>query len=192
MNYKILSVVLLATLFLTGCLFGVQEEKRTDETEEVNHESMGHRHEDMEHNGSPEVPESLEVAKNPKYPVGTKAISIADHMDGMMENVEVTIRGAFDSTVYATTYRSAINGELVEEHKWIIHEEIVDAKEGVYEKGEVVYTTAEHMKGMQDTAHTIDFSEKAIVYMVDFVSTDGQEVSYHKWVIEDELLPIGY
>ncbi|WP_113968852.1 DUF1541 domain-containing protein [Rossellomorea aquimaris] len=40
-------------------------------------------------------------------------------MGDMLENVEVTIVGAFDTTAYATPYTDPL-GELVKEHKWII------------------------------------------------------------------------
>lgn len=180
MKMKVFMVGMLFTFVLTACGLGENE----------NHQKMGHNSEDMIHNGSPEVPEALEVAINPKYPLGSTAFSKADHMGGMMENVEVTITGAFDTTAYATSYISSTTKERVKEHKWIVHEEIVDARETPYEKGEVVFTTAQHMKGMNDTEHTIDFSVKTIVYMVDFVSTDGQKVTNHKWVTEEELVPI--
>lgn len=170
-----------------------------EKVEKENHDHMGHGdahhghgmdHSDMVMEGSAEVPENLKVAENPKFPVGSKAISLADHMGGMMDDVEVTIVGAFETTAYATTYTSTTNGQLVEDHKWIVHEEFVDVGEGVLEPGTKVSTTAEHMHGMKDAVQTIDFYEKNTVYMVDFVTPQGQVVKNHKWVTEGELKPL--
>ncbi|MNV83103.1 hypothetical protein D3C71_1768840 [compost metagenome] len=73
-------------------------------------------------------------------------------------------------------------------HKWVIHEELKDAGDKAYEPGSEVTINAEHMKGMQGAVATIDSAEHTTVYMVDYTSTtDGEQVKNHKWVTESEL-----
>jgi hypothetical protein len=174
---KIIAVFILLVI-LTAC-----------STNTHNHHDMNDMddHSEMIYEGSSEVPASLKVAENPKFPVGTKAISVADHMGGMMDNVEVTIVGAYETTAYATTYISTHSGEKVKNHKWIVHEEFVDVGDEILEPGVEVATTAEHMKGMKDAIHTIEFSVTTTVYMVDFTAENGKKVTNHKWVTEEEL-----
>ncbi|WP_277673451.1 DUF1541 domain-containing protein [Piscibacillus halophilus] len=147
---------------------------------------MNH-HLDMIYHGSSEVPRELKAAEDPTYPVGSNAISQADHMGGMMDGVEVTIVGAYETTAYATTYTSTNTGITIEEHKWIVQEEFLDVGEGKLEKGTKVHTNAEHMKGMKDTIHNIDYSLSTTVYMVNFNLPNGRKVTNHKWVVEEEL-----
>ncbi|WP_113968850.1 DUF1541 domain-containing protein [Rossellomorea aquimaris] len=46
------------------------------------------------------------------------------------------------------------------------------------------------MEGMKESIQTIDYAEKTTVYMVDFTTTDGLEVTNHNWVTEGELKPL--
>lgn len=153
-------------------------------------DEMAMHHLDMVYEGSPEVPSGLRVAENPTYPVGSKALSRADHMAGMMDGVEVTIVGAYETVAYATTYTSSNSGMRVEEHKWVVHEELLDVAADPLEGGTEVLTRAQHMKGMSDAVHSIDYSIPTTVYMVDFELPNGMKVSNHKWVIEEELEPL--
>ena len=147
-------------------------------------------HEGMNHNGSSDVPKGLNNAGSPTYPVGSKAIIHADHMRGM-NGAEATIIGAFDTTVYMLTYRPLNGGETVENHKWVIHEEIENAKDESYNPGDEVVLSAEHMEGMDGVTATIDSAEQTTVYMVDYKDTEtGEDVTYHKWVTESELYAI--
>lgn len=92
-------------------------EKDTDEEmEEMDHSNM-------DHSGSGEVPKGLKEAKNPIYPVGSKAIIQSDHMKGM-KGAEATIVGAYDTTVYTVSYTPTTGGERVEDHKWVIQRRI--------------------------------------------------------------------
>ncbi|MCT2536699.1 YdhK family protein [Aquibacillus koreensis] len=139
--------------------------------------------------GSGEVPEDLQVAKDPTYPVGNKAMSKADHMGEMMMGVEVEIVGAYETTAYITSFTPK-GHPRIENHKWIIQEEIIDAGEEKLEPGAEVETTADHMMGMKGSTQEIIDSKETTVYMVDFTTVDGHEVTNHKWVIEEELEPI--
>lgn len=144
-------------------------------------------HGDMNHSSSGELPNNLKKADNPKYPVGSKATIKTDHMAGM-NGAEATIVGAFDTVAYAVTYTPTTGGDKVEDHKWIIHEEIVDAKDSAYKKGDKVMTSADHMNGMANAEVTIDSVKPTTVYMVDYKDTKtGEPVKNHQWVTEDEL-----
>ena len=134
--------------------------------------------------------ENLETDKAPAFPVGSKAISKADHMDGMMKDVEVTIAGAFKTTAYVTTYTSSESGETVKDHKWIVHEEFIDPGKEILDPGSTIVTTADHMKGMRNSLQTIESSTTTTVYMVNFTTPEGKKVTNHKWVAEEELLPL--
>jgi Protein of unknown function (DUF1541) len=150
----------------------------------------GMDHGEMNHSGSGEVPEGLEEAADPKYPVGSQAMIEADHMAGM-DGAEATISGAFDTVVYTVTYTPTTGGEKVTNHKWVIHEELKNAGEEPFEKGDKVVLEADHMKGMKGAEATIESAEETTVYMVDYMPTDGgEEVKNHKWVTESELAPV--
>lgn len=149
----------------------------------------GMDHSEMNHSSSGEVPEDLAVADNPTYPVGSQALMHAKHMPGM-EGATATITGAFETTVYSVTYTPTDGGEPVENHKWVIHEEIEDSGEDLVEPGEEAVLNADHMQGMDGAAAAIDSAEQTTVYMVNFKDTEtGEEVENHKWVTEAELSP---
>ncbi|MFZ7945948.1 MULTISPECIES: YdhK family protein [Bacillaceae] len=144
---------------------------------------------EMNHSSSGEVPEDLAVAENPTYPVGSQAVMHAKHMKGM-DGAAATIAGAYHTTVYSVSYTPTTGGERVEDHKWVIHEEIENAGEEAFKPGDEVVLKADHMEGMDGAAAVIDSAEETTVYMVDFKNTEtGKEVKNHKWVTESELSP---
>lgn len=160
-------------------------EKNMDENMDENMEGMDHSNMDMSSSG--EAPEGLKVAENPIYEVGSKAIIESDHMAGM-KGAEATIVGAYDTTVYTVSYTPTTGGERVENHKWVIHEELQDAGDAPLEPGTEVTVNADHMEGMNGATVEIDSAEETTVYMVDFTpTTGGEEVKNHKWVTESEL-----
>lgn len=141
----------------------------------------------MNHSGSGEIPDGLEEAENPTYEVGSQAVIEADHMEGM-SGAEATIVGAFDTTAYAVSFTPTTGGEPVENHKWVIHEELKDAGEEALEPGAEAVIEADHMEGMDGATAEIDSAEETTVYMVDFTpTTGGEEVVNHKWLTESEL-----
>ncbi|RSD29075.1 YdhK family protein [Mesobacillus subterraneus] len=146
-------------------------------------------HDNMNHSGSGEIPEGLKEAENPTYKVGSKAIITDDHMPGM-DGAEATIVGAYDTVVYALSYDPTDGGERVENHKWVIHEELLKPAADPYKPGDEVTINTDHMEGMKGAKAVIDSAEETTVYMVDFTPTDGSEkVTNHQWVTEDELKP---
>ncbi|MGV2445947.1 UNVERIFIED_CONTAM: DUF1541 domain-containing protein [Bacillus sp. ATCC 13368] len=185
---------LFAALFLVlGACSNANDENtenkdNTEKTEDKeNMEGMDHGN--MDHSSSEEVPEGLKEAKNPTYEVGSQAILETDHMEGM-KGAEATIVGAYDTTVYTISYTPTTGGERVENHKWVIQEEIKDAGDDPLEPGAEVTVDAAHMEGMDGAKAEIDSAEEMTVYMVDYTpTTGGEEVKNHKWVTESELSP---
>lgn len=157
-----------------------------DDTSMEMSEEQSMDHSAMDHSGSGEIPDGLMEASDPTYPVGSTAMMTADHMPGM-EGVEATIVGAFDTTVYAVSYTPTTGGDPVENHKWVIHEELENPGDAPLAEGEQVVLAADHMEGMDGAEATIDMAEETTVYMVDYTTEDGEEVTNHKWVTESEL-----
>lgn len=169
---------------LSGCGNNASKEKSPTNNNEPQQEEIKM---EMNHSGSGEVPENLKVADNPTYKVGSEAIIKANHMEGM-EGAVATIAGAYDTIAYAVSYTPVTRGERVENHKWVIQEEIKDTEDKTLEPGTEVTIEADHMEGMKGAKAVIDSAEKTTVYMIDYTpTTGGEEVTNHKWVIESEL-----
>lgn len=143
-------------------------------------------HDGMDHSGSGEVPEDLEVAENPTYEVGSQVIVEADHMAGM-QGVAATVSGAFDTTVYSISYEPTNGGEPVENHKWVVHEELENPGEEPLQPGTEVTVNADHMDSMEGATVIIDSAEETTVYMIDYTASTGEVVTNHMWVTESEL-----
>jgi hypothetical protein len=178
-------VSLFTAMTLTAC--SSNGEESTSKEEATQHEGMDHS--SMNHSGSGEIPEGLKVAENPTYKVGSRAIIKEGHMEGM-KGAEATIVGAYDTIAYSVSYTPTNGGERVENHKWVIHEEIPEAGDAPLEPGTEVTLDAEHMEGMKGATAVIDTAEETTVYMIDFTpTTGGEKVTNHKWVTESELSP---
>lgn len=181
LNSRLVMVLLSITtaLFLTACS-GEGEKSSTED-----HNS----HANMDHSGSGELPEGLKEASDPTYKVGSKAIITDDHMPGM-DGAKAEIVGAYDTVVYSLSYDPTNGGDRVEQHKWVIHEELLDAGDEPLKPGDEVTINTDHMEGMKGAKAVIDSAAEMTVYMVDFMPTDGSEkVTNHQWVTEDELSP---
>ncbi|KAB7709088.1 DUF1541 domain-containing protein [Bacillus aerolatus] len=163
------------------------DNRESTESTENTTDMEGMNHGDMNHSSSGEVPESLKVAENPTYEVGSQAILKTDHMKGM-KGAKATIVGAYDTIAYVVSYNPTTGGERVENHKWVIHEEVKEADDEVLEPGTKVTLEADHMQGMNGAAAEIESAEETTVYMVDYTpATGGEKVKNHKWVTESEL-----
>lgn len=200
-NKKTLSLLLFSSMFVLGACNNAEntpttsEDTRSEEvssengntSSEENGEHGGHG--DMEHDESGEIPEGLEEASDPTFPVGSEAKILATHMPGM-EGAVGTIVGAFDTVAYEVTYDDTETGDTVSNHKWVVHEEIEGDEDEPYQDGDEVVLEAYHMPGMEGATATIDSSEDTTVYMITYEDTEtGDMVSNHKWVTEDELEP---
>lgn len=179
--FLILSISIM--IIISGCgKDNSNENDNTAITNESTHENM-----DMEHSGSGEVPDKLKVAENPTYKVGSNAIIKTDHMEGM-KDAEATIVGAYDTVAYSLSYTPTTGGKRVENHKWVIQEELKDAGDKVLDPGSEAIIEADHMKGMKGATGVIDSSKQTTVYMIDYTpTTGGERVTNHKWVTDGEL-----
>lgn len=193
MSKKIgMGIVSLILAFTLSACASDSEETESDKNTNTDmnsssEESMEMDHSEMNHSGSGEVPEGLKAAGNPTYKVGSQAILETDHMEGM-KGAEATIVGAYETTAYVVSYTPTTGGEKVEDHKWVIHEEIENAGEEKFEPGTEVTLNADHMDGMKGATAEIDSAEETTVYMVDYTPTNGgEEIKNHKWVTESEL-----
>jgi len=190
---KIHLIILTSLLAILLAACTSNNEETTENNEDTNTNTAKHSemdHSEMNHSSSGEVPVGLKEAENPTYKVGSQAILETDHMEGM-KGAEATIAGAYDTEVYAVSYTPTTGGDIVENHKWIIHEEIEDAGDTPFKPGEEVVLNADHMEGMNGAEAVIDSVEETTVYMVDYIpATGGEEVKNHKWVTESELSPI--
>ncbi|MGP6145549.1 YdhK family protein [Jeotgalibaca sp. A122] len=167
-----------------------QDSTTVSESSMVETESSMASH-DMVHDDSGELPAGLEEAAAPTYEVGDKVTLLNDHMPGM-EGATATIVGSFDTIAYEVTYEPTDGSEKVENHRWVVQEEITEAKDSdeALEAGSEVQLEAHHMEGMEGATATIDAVEETTVYMLDYEPTDGSEtVKNHKWFIESELEP---
>ncbi len=182
MKKQILTISAAFALTLAGC--GATTD---DETPVVEEDASGGDMEGMEHSGDGSIPEGLEEADSPKFAVDSEAIIETDHMEGM-NGATATIAGAYETTAYSITYTPTDGGDKVTDHKWVIHEELEDPDEAPLEKGTEVTVLADHMEGMDGATAEIESAEQTTVYMIDYMpTTGGEEVTNHKWVVEDEL-----
>lgn len=133
------------------------------------------------------APEGITESSDPTYPVGTVVQLTANHMQGM-EGATATISGAYRTYTYSVNYMPAGGGDPVTDHKWVVQEEIEDARDERLADGSEVTLLAEHMDGMQGAPATIASSTDETVYMVDYES-DGMKMTNHKWVVESEIQP---
>lgn len=156
--------------------------------EEAETNSDNHSH--MEHDNEGRLPGNIKIERDPTYKVGDSVQINANHMPGM-EGAEGRIVAAFDTVAYAITYNSTVDDELVEDHRWIVHEEITEAQEQAdtpFEVGDEITVEAYHMPGMEGVTATITEVSETTVYLVDYIDTQsGEEVINHKWVTEEEL-----
>lgn len=181
----LLSAVTLLTL--SACSSDTKEPASTSNKTPGTEQQTEMDHSTMNHSSSEEVPATLKKAENPKFPVGSTAIISNGHMEGM-KDAEATIVGAYKTTAYTISYDPTSGGKRVENHKWVIHEELIDAGEGPLSSGTEVKTAATHMEGMKNATVRIEEAVPTTVYMVDYTSTiNGEAVKNHKWVTEDEL-----
>ncbi|WP_370454652.1 YdhK family protein [Rummeliibacillus sp. TYF-LIM-RU47] len=178
----------LTTAFaLVACNDQQGDQKKGEQAKTTEQQNTNSDHMNMDHSSSGEVPTGLQEAKNPTFIIGSKAIMHTNHMPGM-EGAKATIVGAYDTTVYAVSYKPTDGGKEVKNHKWVIQQEIKDADNKKFIKGDEVTIEADHMKGMKGAKGTIESSKDTTVYMVDYTpTTGGKEMKNHKWVTEDEL-----
>ncbi len=183
MKKQVIAVSAALTLVMAGCA----SEKNDQEKANVEETGSSNHMEGMNHSSDGTVPAGLQEAKNPAFPVGSEVNVETDHMEGM-KDAAATVVGAYDTTAYVITYTPTTGGDEVNDHKWVIQEELDNPPANPVEDGATVTVLADHMEGMKGAEAVIESSEDTTVYMIDYKPTDGgKEVKNHKWVTEDEL-----
>ncbi len=182
-NKLLLTAFALSLVLLVGCAPDTKDKPVTDGSINPPVENM----DDMVHDTSGEIPQGLKESAMPNYKVGDSAKILTEHMEGM-KGAEATIVGAFDTIAYEISYDPTNGDSRVENHKWVIHEEIKNAGTEELKPGDEVIIEASHMEGMKDATATIEAAEATTVYMVDYEpNTGGEKVKNHKWVTDSEL-----
>src|SRR5699024_8153892 len=124
-------------------------------------------HAEMDPSSAGEVPDDLAEAEDPEYPVDSQAVIKGNRMKGI-DGAEATVTGEVETTADSVTDTATTGGGPVEDHKWVIHEEIEDAGDAPFEPGDEVVLEATHMEGMEGATATIDSAEDTTVYMVSY------------------------
>ncbi|MBO1750223.1 YdhK family protein [Actinotalea sp. BY-33] len=179
-----LGVLVTATL-MSGCSAPVSEEAQAPPSES-HRDPDDHEGHDHPADGGP-APEGMTERDEPRYPVGAEVILTADHMAGM-DGATATIVGAYETYTYSVDYTPTTGGDPVEDHRWVVQEEIRDAGGDLLPDGTEVTLAAEHMTGMDGATATIASSTGETVYIVD-LEVDGMTMTNHKWVVESEIEP---
>lgn len=107
-----------------------------------------------------------------------------------MQGAEGVVSGAFDTTLYAVDYTAA-SGAKVENHRWVIAEEIENSAGKAFAVGDTVTLGQGHMESLGGAGLSAVIRQVAQgpAYMVDYDPTDGgARVVNHQWVAEFELM----
>ena len=141
----------------------------------------------MKHNDESKAPEDMTATTKGKFEQGDKVTITAGHMPGM-KGAEATVKGAYKTHAYVVSYKPTNGDKKVNNHKWVVNEEIKEAPEHGFSAGDTVKIEADHMPGMKGATADVDDVKETTVYMVDYKSTDdGKTVKNHKWMTDDEL-----
>ncbi len=186
-------ILLVSAFTILSAMTPVYAQESSDSTSDMSESTSEMMH--MEHDESGELPEGIQEAADPKFKEGDAVILDTDHMPGM-QDAEAKIVGAYDTIAYEVTYEDANTGELVEEHRWVVHEETEEGQQQeeqqAFEVGDTITIDAEHMEGMKGQEAEITDVQETVVYMVDYLptnETDPEPVRNHKWVTEEEVKP---
>ncbi|MGV3245005.1 YdhK family protein [Staphylococcus sp. 11261D007BR] len=175
---KFMFITLGSMLVLSACSSGDEQSEDTKNQENESH---------MEHNDDSKSPKDMESTDEGEFQSGDKVTITAGHMPGM-KGAEATVKDAYKTYAYVVSYEPTNGDDKVNNHKWVVNEEIKDAPEDGFSKGDEVELEADHMPGMKGATATIDDVKDTTVYTVDYKSTeDGETVKDHKWMTGDEL-----
>lgn len=190
MNKRTLTGLALSAMLTGGLVTGCSQTEEAAEQTTHDHSTMeNNASHDMEHpmDGGP-APEGITDATDPKFPVGTDVRLTADHMEGM-DGAKATIVGAFNTYTYSVNYDPTDGSARVEDHRWVVQEELENAGDQRLADGTPVTILADHMAGMKGAKGDIAYSTDETVYMVDY-QADGMTMKNHKWVVESEIEPL--
>ncbi|OWA37045.1 hypothetical protein B9G55_02925 [Saccharibacillus sp. O16] len=179
-------VLAACSLWIAGCGSAGNPKESAEPSSQahtVDSEHSGH----SEHGASGMMPKDLKEAVNPAYPVGTSVTLHTDHMPGM-NGASGTVTGAYDTIIYSVSYMPTNGGDPVDHHKWVIREELKSKDGSAPEVGDSALIEADHMEGMKGAEAKIDTAKQGVIYMVDYMPTEGGEmVQNHMWLTEEEL-----
>lgn len=177
---KELSFIILASgLVLSACSNDNEKEKQESKDQQ--------QEEHMAHKSESKAPNGIKTTDDGKFKNGDEVTITAGHMPGM-KNAEATVKGAYKTYAYVVSYTPTNGDEKVNNHKWVVNEEVANAPESGLKKGDTVKLEADHMPGMKGAKAKIDDVKNTTVYMVDYESTENDEVvKNHKWMTSDEL-----
>lgn len=190
MNKRTLTGLALSAMLTGALVTGCSQAEEAAEQTTHDHSTMeNNANHDMEHpmDGGP-APEGITDATDPKFPVGTDVRLTADHMEGM-DGAKATIVGAFNTYTYSVNYDPTDGSARVEDHRWVVQEELENAGDQRLADGTPVTILADHMAGMKGAKGDIAYSTDETVYMVDY-QADGMTMKNHKWVVESEIEPL--
>ena len=175
---KLFFMILGSLLILSACSNNDEKDKDTNDQKSESH---------MKHNDESKVPEGMKSTNEGEFKVGDKVTITAGHMPGM-KGAEATVKGAYKTYAYVVSYKPTNGNEKVNNHKWVVNEEIKDAPKDGFNKGDTVKLEANHMSGMKGATANIDNVKKTTVYVVDYKSKDnGKIIKNHKWMTGNEL-----
>lgn len=170
---KVIFLILASTLVLSAC------------SNKEEHSEGTNNHKD--HNDESKAPEDMTETAQGKFEKGDKVTITEGHMPGM-KGAEATVKGAYKTHAYVVSYKPTNGDKKVNNHKWVVNEEIKEAPEHGFSAGDTVKLEADHMPGMKGATADVDDVKETTVYMVDYKSTDdGKTVKNHKWMTDDEL-----
>lgn len=192
-------LLVLSMVFLAACggantanKLEQKEERQKEEANVQTNEQLKNDEEEkntkiIPQDDSGKVPSDLPFAKNPKFPVGSKVKIIADHIDGL-KNAEGTIVGAYDTTAYEVSYVPATGGEKVNNYKWLVSEELDGVSGEPMGSGREILIATDRVEGMKGATAVVESASEGPVYMVDIITTTGEELKNYKWLTESELV----
>lgn len=182
---RVLALAAASLLALTACGGSNESTAKSEAEALVSSAAAAHAdHANHPADGGP-APAGMIEATDPAYPVGTEVVLTANHMSGM-DGTTATIVGAYQTYTYSVNYTPTDGSDPVNDHKWVVQEELADAGSERLADGTPVTIEAEHMTGMKGAEGTVESSTDETVYMVDF-TTGGMTMKNHKWVTESEI-----
>ncbi|AKK04299.1 YdhK family protein [Corynebacterium epidermidicanis] len=176
------AVLVTVALGLTGCA-NTQKDSTTKVDTATKAPSVSHEGHNHGADGGA-APAGMTKAASPKFTTGQHVTLQADHMPGM-QGADATIVAAYDTHTYSVTYTPTTGGAQVNDHKWVVQEELLNQSQPA-KPGDQVTLNADHMTGMKGAVATVDSVVTEPVYMVD-VTSGEMPMKNHKWVTESEI-----
>ncbi len=91
----------------------------------------------MNHHSESKALEDMTSTKKEKFKPGDKVTITTAYMLGM-KSAEGTVKGAYKTHAYVVSYKPKNEDEKINNHKLVVNEEIKDAPEKGFEKGDIV------------------------------------------------------